>query len=754
MIEYYKKVNYLNELENIIQTMKNLQISKEEIDKAEELKKQITDEPDVTLEDVMTQQIELTLEGDFETRIKEEIEKLKSKVPIYIRDLEVGNNTEKYKSILENNIELLKYVPIEAIKRNPDFYDRYFKLLGIDINEFLIIDEKVQQLNQDIKEFLRLDKRVQKFDKEITKEVSRDAISITSVNVKESSEIFRLMPDKIKEADPKWCKRCVARDKDCFQYVPDKVKEEDPDWCKKVVLKDIGCFQYVPDKVKEDNPEWCKEFVKEYLFGFKYVPDKVKEDDPDWCKECVDRDKRYFQYVPDKVKEKNPEWCKDLVLKNINCFKYLPNKMKEENPYWCKDIVNGRIVNQIKEFFRYVPDKVKEEDPDWCKKLVFRDIGCFQYVPDKIKEEDPQWCKDIVNKNIACFQYVPDKVKEEDPNWCKLCVERNKICFQYVPDKIKEEDPIWYKNVVSQDISLLFQYMPDKVKEKDIDFCESVIMQTPFNYIYLPEKVKDIIAKSGNINLLEKIIDIDPYRVITLNTELFDKYYERIKKIQSMQHFEFVAKSMGEYIDDFYDKELNVERMKKIAPSKQKEELQTKFTDIDVMKNIYEGISSLETDKESYQQKADELLKEYERLSDKSNYEEFKALISKIAILEVEIGAKNNSYNNRKEAEEVYSKRREELLEMISKIKTMNPELAEKYEQDLKGSDNLNIEHMIQNGVGYASPEQIELESKVQFYLNNNSEPSNNQLVIYNQKNNTFLNRIFGKLFKGKKKHK
>lgn len=85
MIEYYKKVNYLKELENIIQTMKKLQMSKEEIDNAEELKQQITDEPDVTLEDVMTQQIELTLEGDFETRIKEEIEKLKSKVTIYKR---------------------------------------------------------------------------------------------------------------------------------------------------------------------------------------------------------------------------------------------------------------------------------------------------------------------------------------------------------------------------------------------------------------------------------------------------------------------------------------------------------------------------------------------------------------------------------------------------------------------------------------------------------------------------------------------
>ena len=39
----------------------------------------------------------------------------------------------------------------------------------------------------------------------------------------------------------------------------------------------------------------------------------------------------------------------------------------------------------------------------------------------------------------------------------------------------------------------------------------------------------------------------------------------------------------------------------------------------------------------------------------------------------------------------------------------------------------------------------------MQFYLDRNSSPSNNQLVIYNPKSKSFFNRVFGKVFKGRK---
>ena len=105
--------------------------------RAEELKAEIIKERDITLEEALQTDTELSLEADITTRVLLATKEIKRELPVKYRELkndidmnwlqnaskqEKLSNKEKCEEIIPRRPELVRYIPIELIEKNEKFY--------------------------------------------------------------------------------------------------------------------------------------------------------------------------------------------------------------------------------------------------------------------------------------------------------------------------------------------------------------------------------------------------------------------------------------------------------------------------------------------------------------------------------------------------------------------------------------------------------------------------------------------------------
>lgn len=210
--------------------------------RAEELKAEIIKERDITLEEALQTDTELSLEADITTRVLLATEEIKRELPVKYRELkndidmnwlqnaskqEKLSNKEKCEEIIQRRPELVRYIPIELIEKNEKFYKNSFLVNGIDMKLFLDYYKTIKPiLNKTIFKKDWLTEKIDDFDE---------------FNFKRRDEEIVLFSD---------IKYIVENFKKIFDYMPEFIKMENKDWLLEKVRKYDLDKSLIPDNLE------------------------------------------------------------------------------------------------------------------------------------------------------------------------------------------------------------------------------------------------------------------------------------------------------------------------------------------------------------------------------------------------------------------------------------------------------------------------------------------------------------------------
>ena len=385
MISNYKKQEFINEINVLLHGMELARINGEQIDKnieeAKKLKEEIESENDITLEETMeiaSKDANLEIESDIELNIRMKIEKIKAGVPsrffkmAKIREQqesfeflplkEKTQITEICEAVVNDNPELLKFVPISVIETNPDLWDKYFVEQGIDINLFMEYDTKIREnISHNI------------LVKESTAEQPIKTTKEGYIPPKEKK--YKILT----EEDAQKYKKMVEEDAWMIGRMPIEFLKENKEWCMKVCEKDIEGFRNLPEQFKLENPEWTMTFEEE----LHYIPEKIKLENPKWCMRIGEKESHHLLSVPEQTKLSNPKWCMELVEKFKRNY-YIPNSIILLNKSQYMEIVEKYPV-----YFEYeIPVQIALANIDWYKSICKKAKEQREYKFDETKFEE------------------------------------------------------------------------------------------------------------------------------------------------------------------------------------------------------------------------------------------------------------------------------------------------------------------------------------------------------------------------------
>lgn len=438
MISYYKKQEYLRQIDKLIKSIElaqldgfNLQVLKAQ---ALQLKQRVESENDITLEESDTN---LKLE-ELNTAIVIEIDEIKSKVPekyYKMTDLEnelpdwakniiainpanetkcirvlaalqsgeyeiVKDNIELFryfpeetrekheelcKYMVATNPELLQYVPTDVMRKDPNYWQTYFSYYHINGELFLQYDEKIRKnLKKEIKQYLQ-----------ITEEEKKEKLNA----IPESQ--YSMQQDCFKRGD-------LYKQQKREKNVKSGIKRYESD---ELML----CA--VPEQVIMDNPEWTFNQIKEHgITKIEELPRRFVLKYKDWFMQNASE--ACLGYLPDQLKLENPEWAIGIEEKGWNW-----NRMKAITKDGRAQIYLEMIYNFPKELilaskyydrdcFKYIRE---EYILRYCLGKI--DLDALEYTfwqsPDQVKT--PQQMSNIpVMKNIEqALSQLDDKAREK-----------------------------------------------------------------------------------------------------------------------------------------------------------------------------------------------------------------------------------------------------------------------------------------------------------------------------------------------------
>lgn len=395
MISYSKKQKYLQETEELIHALSIASAEQNNVDEVlaqiQSIRSYIVEQDDITLEKKSSDLIELKMEDSPEFVIKQELEKIKARIPVKYHEItkarirceeklpdwikqaffehvdweflclqeteallqqDVRKLVEKIPAIftylpysekqadsmlcqeaVKKDIRLLKYVPITVIEKDINFWKPYFGVMGIDIELFQQYDKKIHK-NITISENIPQTKEEQALsfqdvNRKFLEEYFKKQEKSETAKTEEKKEPDDLSPEKIQQ----------YMEEGRIYLLPEDIKLANPKWCMEQV-RSGDIFDYVPESIKLENPEWCMSLVENEVMTSYHLPKQIKLDHQDWCQEISEEKGVYtgFMGVPDEIKIANPDWCIQLVekrgLESDTFYSQVPDVVKLTHPGW------------------------------------------------------------------------------------------------------------------------------------------------------------------------------------------------------------------------------------------------------------------------------------------------------------------------------------------------------------------------------------------------------------------------------------
>ena len=324
--ERQKLIKELSDLEyaiNCYSAIEKVEVN-ELLKRAEELKNEITKERDVTLEEFLQTDAELSLEADIKTRVSLSIEEIKRELPAKYRELkndidmnwlqnaskqEKLSNKEKCEEIIQRRPELVRYIPIELIEKNEKFYKNSFLVNGIDMELFLSYYKTIKPILK--KTIFKKDWLTEKID------------DFNQFNFKRREEEIYSFSN---------IKYIVENLKKIFDYMPEFIKKENRDWLLEKIQKYDLAQSLIPDNLEIilNNRGEEKEDKKELSKEWRYRDKKRRELDEKWIK---------YLKIPNEEKAFK-EKLKELRENDIELYKkiekdYIDQILNNKQPmYW------------------------------------------------------------------------------------------------------------------------------------------------------------------------------------------------------------------------------------------------------------------------------------------------------------------------------------------------------------------------------------------------------------------------------------
>ena len=666
--ERQKLIKELSDLEyaiNCYGAIEKVEVN-ELLKRAEELKNEIIKERDVTLEEALQTDAELSLEADIKTRVSLAIEEIKRELPVKYRELkndidmnwlqnaskqEKLSNKEKCEEIIQRRPELVRYIPIELIEKNEKFYKNSFLVNGIDMELFLSYYKTIKPILK--KTIFKKDWLTEKID------------DFNQFNFKRREEEIYSFSN---------IKYIVENFKKIFDYMPEFIKKENRDWLLEKIQKYDLDQSLIPDNLEIilNNRGEEKEDKKELSKEWRYRDKKRRELDEKWIK---------YLKIPNEEKAFK-EKLKELRENDIELYK------KIEKDY-IDQILNNKQPMYWDSYISSVPMEIIRGASNFFKEYALKNARIFRYsknmstgpdfrFPDDIKLEDIEWTKEIVDLyGIVNFKWIPESgqiyISNTDNEWLKNQIEKDRYNFRRGEGlcdavKLKNQEALKNLSVEYQPIEVQIPYFYDKLKEKNID----------------------------NLNEL--------------------LYYQCAFIIASEK-----------YINDYCCEKLDFEELKRRYPANERQIEQAKYLENPVFSKTYLAIEGLETteEKAAYKQSLNSFYERYSSLvSDNVGLysDDMVEFVKDLAMLEIEVKSKSKFYQDKEMAKEAFADKYKELSEKILEINKMNPTLAREYAKKVNQFYNDNIEYIAKNGNGSMSPQILDVDVNSEYYLQSNTE--------------------------------
>lgn len=567
MISFTEKQNYLNELNRLLHAIELAALKDEDLNdvksKLDSLKNRIEGENDITLEETMKSSSEssLTLEHFSKVDITMAIDEIRSAIPErfvelanirdendeylpswlksafethpkleevvldHIEKVRNGNYTDLIKadssfltllpkeikeespSLCELAIEidpsLLKHVPINTIRQNPDFWDMYFAVKGIDIKLFLEFDKKIRSNIIDVIEegidnpyvssaiYSRKKEERERtaprfeYKRPEKDEYSEEEMQEMMSKVKKGEMHFSNLPKAVKVANPGFCKDMARADFDTVHNIPKEVFMSDPKWfmdaCKRIGR---GVFMYLPDEIKLDNPEWTMDFVDEHGARFvNDVPDEILLDNEEWAKKFVEDRLFYLSYIPTLIKKHNPKWCRKILSTvDYDAQEYAPYELLSDKEEYSKGKLKKSAGKYVADFYL---DELNIEE-------LQRE---FPTRPAYIMNSDS------ILSRIPIMRNTYHKIRDMQPNSRREFLARaNELTDRYlsVQGKYSHENANALGELINEIASLELECMNNTVESKHKKSSEAIytnIRSEIVSKIAQIEKMNPILAK-------------------------------------------------------------------------------------------------------------------------------------------------------------------------------------------------------------------------------------------------------------------
>ncbi len=480
MISFANKQKYLEELNKLsfaILLAKVKGVDLEDVSKRlETLKTKIESENDITLEETIksSEEINLTLDHFSETDIAMEISEIRVAIPerfLSLSDMREKDDETICKEVIQADPNLLKYIPLEIIKKDPSFWELYFAAKGIDIKLFLSFDKKISQNLKDM-----------------IKDGADDPNVALAVHTKrleddEKKRSYRYTPkekDEYSQEEMLEMMGKVESGEMYFSNLPLKVRIANPEFCKKMARVDFENVHNISKEVFINDQKWAMDACKSLGRGvFMYIPDEVKLDNPEWAIDFVTKEGvRFISYLPEELVLNNEEWAMKMVETKPFSVTYSPARLRLDNPDWVKKVL-GTLGYDTSEFAPYVYLADKNE---YSKGKLSKFAG--KYVSDfylgelnleEMQREFPTERSHIMDSDnllsrVQIMRNIYLKIRNMSGGSRRNFLERaNSLTerFLAVQGKDLPENDETLRNLINEIASLELECMSHEVREKD-----------------------------------------------------------------------------------------------------------------------------------------------------------------------------------------------------------------------------------------------------------------------------------------------
>ena len=241
-----------------------------------------------------------------------------TKIPA-IKHLLIDNSLESWTKAINEDKQLLIYLPVEYYNSFPDFKNRLLRYLAPYEHDYDGDDDDHRfdyhdfDENDNISYFVNLPKELKK-DVEFVEELTRRdpfTLKFVSPHIKGYQTLV---------------KNAINRSWQSIKLIPDQHKTEE--LCKLAFSKNSNALFEIPEEIKLKYPKWSEIAVSQEGIALKTVPDQLKT--KEICKLAVLNDGRALAYVPNVIKLKHLELNKIAVSQNGMALYFVPIEVRTE----------------------------------------------------------------------------------------------------------------------------------------------------------------------------------------------------------------------------------------------------------------------------------------------------------------------------------------------------------------------------------------------------------------------------------------